>query len=724
MSDFSRILSFSLLLATGLSTGPLSAQEAATSQASESRDSTITYPAEFFAQYTPFSVNDMLDRIPGINLARQSGNGSNNGDPGSSSGSNRRGLGLGGDQILINGRRITGKENEGASQLSRIPANQVQYIEIIRGTSNDLDVRGGNQLINIVLLSAESRSTVAFEISSDHYHDGELKPGGKLSLTGQNGAFDYLLSAESEPRWEHRRGFETSILPGGTPNDTVKRVSTQDLQAITLSTNLGYRFDDNNVMHFNAQFNNSDAPKEEDRTITNLLTSPASTLFEFDDTDSSNDFWELGVDYERTFDNGARWKTLLIVNRKEGDSNRERFEIAGGNTQKDLFLDNYNLYQERIARSSYSFGFGQSQGLEIGIERAQTILNSSLQLGALTDPSLGSAAFGGLTPITDANATVEEIRYESFLVHNWQINSRMSLESTLILETSEITQSGDISKKRDFDFIRPKVDYRFDITPSLQFRATIGKDVAQLSFNDFTANINGADDDQDAIAGNPDLRQEQSWRYDINLEYRFNNDNGVINTNLFFHDLEDVIDKVDVSTQFSILSANGNIGDGERYGLSIDGSLRLGFIALREVLITSRLELEKSSVTDPFLGIERRLNRQGRGNISLGFRHDIPARNINYGFNMQHSIEDNRKAYDIDKIESYNSGDFVTMFVETRGWGNLTYRFEATNINEGTRCRVRSRYTNGTIATGTVNEIEDSCSHTGEKYAIKIRGTF
>ena len=113
-------------------------------------DSTVTYSAEFFAQFQPYSVNDMLQRIPGINLAR--GGGSTRGGPGSSQGGNRRGLGAGGDQVLINGRRIAGKENEGSSQLSRIPAREVDYIEIIRGTSGDLDVRGGTQVINLSLI--------------------------------------------------------------------------------------------------------------------------------------------------------------------------------------------------------------------------------------------------------------------------------------------------------------------------------------------------------------------------------------------------------------------------------------------------------------------------------------------------------------------------------------------------------------------------------------------
>ncbi|GJM14225.1 MAG: hypothetical protein DHS20C12_26280 [Pseudohongiella sp.] len=693
------------------------------SSAQETTDSTVTYPAEFFAQYEPFSVNDMLDRIPGITVAR-GGGGGGNGGPGSSGGSGRRGLGLGGDQILINGRRTTGKENEGNSQLSRIPANQVQYIEIIRGTSGELDVRGGSQVINIVLLEAESRSSIAYEINADHLHDGELKPGGKVSLTGQRGALDYLFSAESEPRWDRRKGFENSLLADGSPNDDVSRITTTDSQPLVFSTNLGYEFSPNDIGHLNAQYEDAAAPFYDERTIFDYQSNPRNDTVQFDNTDQTSEFWEIGGDYEHTFANNARWKTLFIVNKKEEDSLRERFDITATTRDKDLFLANFNRYQERIIRSSYSFAFAGSQNIEAGIERAQTILDSSLQLGLLSGSAAASPDFGGLPPISDSNATVEELRYETFIIHNWQLNSRMSLESTLIVETSEISQSGDVTRSRDFDFIRPKVDYRFDITPSLQFRATIEKDVSQLSFNDFTANTNSGDDDQNTIAGNPELRQEQSWRYDLNLEYRFNQDNGVVSSNFYYHDLEDVIERVDVSTPTTIQSANGNIGDGERYGLSLNGSLRMSMIGQPGMLVTGGLALESSNVVDPFLGIERRLSRQGRGNYNLGFRHDMPERNINYGFTYRNSVRDNNKVYDIDRIESYNSDAFSILFVEYQGIEGMTIRFEATNPHESNRCRVRSRYTGGTIATGVLSEIEDSCSHTGEKYAIKIRGTF
>ena len=70
--------------------------------------------------------------------------------------------------MLINGnRRIAGKGNEGNQQPSRIPASEVQYIEIIRGTSGDLDVRGGTQVINVVLNEAQSNVSFAY---GEHGH--------------------------------------------------------------------------------------------------------------------------------------------------------------------------------------------------------------------------------------------------------------------------------------------------------------------------------------------------------------------------------------------------------------------------------------------------------------------------------------------------------------------------------------------------------------------------
>jgi len=687
-------------------------------QPTTDENATVTYPASFFEQYQPYSVNDMLVRIPGINLALGGG-----GDAGGADG-NRRGLGAGGDQVLINGRRIAGKGNEGNQQLSRIPATDVEYIEIIRGTSGDLDVRGGTQVINIVLLQAESSTSYAYEINMDHYHDGKYQPGGKFSATGQNGGFTYFLSAELEPRWEFRNGFEESLNLDGSLNETVDRDQGGDAWPTSFAANLGYEFDSRNIANLNFQLTNNSFDAYADRIITDFRVSPATVNVERDETPTEDNSWEIGGDYMRVFENGSRWRTLFIVNEAESDSVRDRLQIDGTLTTKDLYLSNYAKTQERILRSSYVFDPADSQSLEVGIERAQTILDTSLQLGLLTGAAGGDSRFGGLTPITDANGTVEELRYEYFAIHNWQINDRMSLETTMLFEDSEITQSGDVSKSRSFTFFRPKIDYRFDITPAIQFRATAEKDVAQLSFSDFTASIDGSDDEQNAFEGNADLKQTQSWRYLANLEYRLPNDAGVLSGNIFYNDLDDLIDNVDVSTATEVLGARGNIGSGEQYGINLNSSIRLLMINQPNMLFTAGLNIEESSLTDPFLNVEReRSIRGGASRYSFGFRHDIPSRNsMNWGFNYRREFYNDFLVYDVDKIEEYPKVGSISAWVEVQAWGGLVYRFETRDQRH--RCRIRTRYINGTIATGMVDEIEDSCSDAGPVLAIKIRGTF
>lgn len=693
----------------------------AQNQPTTSDDSTITYPASFFDQYQPYSVNDMLARIPGINVALSGGG--PQGGPGSSGGSGRRGLGAGGDQVLINGRRIAGKGNEGNSQLSRIPATEVQYIEIIRGTSGDLDVRGGSQVINVVLNEAESSTSYAYEINMDHYHDGKYQPGGKFSATGQNGGFNFFLSAELEPRWEFRDGFETSYNPDGSLNETVDRDEGRDAWPTSLQANLGYEFTPQDTANLNLQWTNNDFDAYADRTITDFDFTPPSVVIERDEIPNENSSWEIGGDYMHVFDNGSRWRTLFIVNDSDNNNIRDRFKINQNVATADLYLANFVQTQERIVRSSYVFDLNEAQSLEAGVERAQTILTTSLQLGLLGDEP-GSERFGGLSPVTDASGTVEEMRYEYFAIHNWQINDRMSLETTFLFEDSEITQSGDVAKSRDFNFFRPKLDYRFDITPAIQFRASIEKDVAQLSFTDFTASIDGSDDEQNAFEGNADLRQEQSWRYEANLEYRLPNDAGVINGNVFYHDLDDLIDNVDVSANGEVLGARGNIGSGERYGFNLNSSVRLLMFNQPDMLLTAGLNMEESTVTDPFLNVDRERSMRGGGSrYSFGFRHDIPSRNnMNWGFNYRREFYNEFTVYDVDKIERYPKFGSYSGWLEVQSWGGLVYRFEARDNRD--RCRIRTRYINGTIANGDIDEIEDSCSDAGPVLAIKVRGTF
>lgn len=687
----------------------------------ESDDSTTTYPSTYFEQFAPVSVNDMLNQIPGIervlneNLGRLGF-----GDQ------NDRGLGAT-SPILIDGKRLAGKANEAQSQLERIAASEVDYIQIIRGTSSDLDVQNAGQLVNIVLKQAQSRSTVAFEAGLQHFDDGNVEPEGTLSLTGQRGRLNYLVSASARSGYRLDQTTELSLYPDLSFNEFIDLEREQDQTNYRINSNLTFDFTDRDRFALNALYGESDPPSSLLRRITDYNDVEPSVTFQRELVPATSSNWEVGGDYEHNFSDGDKYKFLFIGNDRSNDSTRERFAFAnpGDTEQKNLFLDNSSRYREKIIRTSYTWNLASGQGLEFGVEAARTSQDSELRLG-LSLPGEPSPLHGGLTPVPLPNsvATVEENRYEGFAVHNWRLNSRMSLESSLVAEFSEIEQTGDINNTRDFDFLKPKFDFRFDINSAFQMRLSAEKTVSQLSFADFSASTVNQDEDQDTIAGNPELEQEEWWRYVLNLDYRLPNNGGVLTSRLFYYDIQGAIGRIDISPSATQLeTTNGNVGNGRVTGLNLDASIRLGFLGLPQALLTAGLLVQDMSIEDPLIGGERQVIPFDRGSFRIGFRHDIPSRTLNYGLNYTDRFDGNRPMYDIDNVIYFGSNSNLTLFLEKSGFAGLTFRLEAINVLDHATKRERRRF-DGYLRDGVLKEIERFSTVSGVQFALKIRGTF
>ena len=575
-----RVALFLMIFVTSAAT---SAQQ--NSLQSGTDDSTITYSADYFQQFSPVSVSDMLDRIPGIELVL-------NDNQGGFDFGAVRGLG-GSSQILIDGKRMAGKANEAQSQLDQIAASEVAYIEIIRASSSDLDVQNTGQVVNIVLKQANSRSNLSFQAGLQSYQDYTVEPLGLLALTGSRGRLNYLVSASAVSGYDYQESFELSLHRDLGFNEIVELDFTREQTIYTLTSNFTYDLNARYRIAFNALYGKNDPPSSLLRKITDFNAIPPATSFEREIIPSTSTNWELGGDYEHNFGSNAKYKILFIVNDKKAETTRERYQFddLGEEEHKNLFLNNSSRYRENIIRTSYTWNVAAGQGLELGFEAARTIQDTDLKLG-LPVSGQASPQFGDLVPVPLPNAvsTVEEIRYEGFAVHNWKINARMSLESSLVAEFSEIEQTGDISNKRDFNFIKPRFDFRFDVSNALQLRATVEKVVSQLSFADFAAATNERDEDQDTVAGNPQLEQEESWRYTLRLDYRLPDDGGVLNSRLFYYEIENVNARIDVSQQADRLeSSNGNVGTGSVLGLNLNASIRFGFIGLPQALLTAGL---------------------------------------------------------------------------------------------------------------------------------------
>ena len=263
----------------------LSLGSSISAQDSVGDDSTVRYPAAYFEEWAPVTAQDMMDRIPGLSSGggnrggySSSGRGGPGGGPGGGGGGSREGRGFGsgsgGSEILINGKRTAGKNNSTGSQLGTITADQVNYFEIIRGTSGELDVRGSGQVVNVVLFEELSSATIQFEAILQLSEDDTMSPGGNLSFSGQQGGFDYQVSARTNDVYFRSLSKENSILGDFSPNDLIREDGATDGNSSTISTNLGYDINSKSSARFNAQLGEGNGETDMFRRTTDLKVNP------------------------------------------------------------------------------------------------------------------------------------------------------------------------------------------------------------------------------------------------------------------------------------------------------------------------------------------------------------------------------------------------------------------------------------------------------------------
>lgn len=694
--------------------GATSTPEAANVPA-ENTDSTVVYTADFFAQYNPVTANDMLDRIPGISLG--------GGGPGGGGGD--RGLGTGGN-LLINGQRTAGKDNSARDQLERITAAEVERIEIIRDTTGALNVRGAGEVINLILVAAESRSSTTVELVTRLNHDDTFEAGGSVAWSQQVGNFQALVNVQSRPNYENRDNREVRLGPNGELIGTLFETNIRDQDEQVLSTNMSYSIGPHR-MQLNALIGEGDHPRPVRRDFVDFTDAGLVNRIEEEDIRNEEQNWEVGGDYEFNFDNGSRLALLFVVNDEIRNSIRERFAAnpAEVGLSKNLFIDSRREVSEFIVQSNYNFSLTEAQSLRVGIERADTQLDSSLLIGSSFGSEPPSASVGGLSPllsISNPGTTVQEIRYEGFAFHNWTLNDRSSLESSIVYETSEISQSGVVRKTRDFQFWRPSFDYRFNFTDNFRFRGTIGRNVSQLSFSSFAATSNDEDRDLNALAGNPELEPETSWSYEGELEYRLPNDGGVLSTSIGYTDIDNYIGRINATIDPNEpLSATGNVAPAKRWSMFNRASIRLGKLNLPDAILGVTVGLFDSEIEDPFLLTEQRIG--GRGFVGINFRHDITPLGLSYGISYSHSIWGGNKDIDIQTITQNDRERSLDLFVSKVWFEDWTFRLESDNTLDASRCRYRQRF-DGTTIGGTLSLIQDSCSSRYRRLVLSVQTTF
>ncbi len=687
--------------------------------------SVVTYDKDYFIKYDPVTLLDMLQRVPGVQAIldanrRAGGSGTNRG------GQQERGFGSGGDQILINNKRLSGKANNISDTLQRISAGQVQRVEIIRGASSDLDVQSQGLVVNVVMDESASTSSTFWKIGGRYSETYVFSPDFQISRNGSLGNIDYILGVEAKQSQHIEHRLDKIFTPNNVLTGDAGRNTDNITKYLRFNANITYSGENGDELRLNGQFEPGKYTKREPRfkqTINQLRE-----LQNWDE-DQKTQKWEVGGDYTRNIDGIGSWKTLFIANRDRIDK-QELFEENLTTGDVPFFRnDQYRVRKEKILRTSLTHGFMQDQVIEVGVEAAT---NNFDKMFISEDYDMG--AF--VTKVND-DVAVKENRYEIFANHTYNISSNMVLQSSLTGEFSKITSvsvpltGANIERSKNFSFLKPRIDFRYDFTENDQLRASVEKKVSQLDFQNFVATFDATNDI--LRLGNTGIVPEKSWNYSLAYEHRLPNDSGALQLEVFYRDIKDYIELVDFTAfidangnpiarvNIDPISVSGNIPTAESYGIKATGNLRLGFIGVPEAVFSVDYAWENTDVIDQFSGVHRPFKWKSEHEVTINFRHDVTAWNLSYGFKGR--IKSDSSRHEINQVANTYNGDLYEAFAEIKIFSDLKLIFRFEHITP-LKFTTDLKFYNDHIRYDDLNRLENRQWKYVREYSVFLQGTF
>lgn len=639
----------------------------------------------------------MLNQIPGVNIVFESG-----------ATTERRGLRANQEQILINGKQISAKENDAGAALQRISASQVERIELIRGNVAEVDGNTG-RVLNVIFKD-DAQSLYSYFAGWVGYRDGTWRPSGNATYAYTSPNLNYSIGLRSDLSYRPWQRLEQISEPDGTPRRDIFDTEQYLSQFYRVSGSLDYRLPGERELQVNALIQHRDIDREKREFVSNPSNPTPFQSDILEDDRRNRETGEISVDYEFPLGRNGRFTAVGFFNIEAEDKARDVYDLIPLDEPILLFETRDDLKTETIARGTYDRSLSEGQSLEVGLEVAFNTQDTKFEVFVRD-----GADFTALD-IFNSDSLIEELRAEPFVTYSVAAG-KWQFEAGLTVEASELKQSGpDVSAKRTLTYAKPKLNAWFTATEQSKFWAFVERDITQLNFLEFIATIQA--DERELEAGNPDLLPEKSWDLEAGWEQRFFGDGGLLSVRGFYRDVSDVSETISFD---GIISQPGNIGSGRELGFDADGSIRLESLGLVDGVINASYLRRSTRVTDPFTGERRPFAFTPRYEFNASYRQElgfVPASaSISFrktGRQFDFDLDETTTFVEepnIDLVLDYRFSDKVSMYLTL---GNALNRETTTD---------RTGYLLNAID-GRIGRFERETQTWGRYWLATLKGTF
>ena len=627
----------------------LTASLTAAETAKEGAIRQIYYP-EDFSQFVPRSALDLVKQVPGFSVDEGGGD---------------RGFGQADTNVLINGRRVSGKSNGPTEALERLSVDSVIRLEVVDGASLDIGGMSG-QVVNVVTASEK-------EVTGLFRYTPRFRPTGAnseerlreftVALTGGSDDSEWTLRLANEQRRFSDAGAELVRNSADEITDTRYEKALNEFDRPSISGSYSHVAENGSVFNLVAELNGnySDRGERSER----LAGDPAENTRVFRSSEDEHNY-EIGADYE--FNLGTGRLKLMGLHRFESSPTKDRTTttFVNGLMEGSSFKRQADE-AESIVRTEFSFPALSSQW-RWSVEATENYLDLDSRLDRLD-------AAGVLIPVDlpDAEARVEEMRFESTLNVSKQLSDKMTLQATVGAEYSEISQTG--SSKVTRDFVRPKgfLSLNYKPTDDLFLSAKLERAVGQLRFFDFIATVDVNQEREDVT--NVNLVPPQSWEWTLEAQQSLGK-SGNLTLSLFYEDIEDIVDRIPIEGGGQ---APGNIDNASAYGGFFDATFLSDEFFWRGGRADLSLGYVNTEVEDPILGNTRKISGDFYKSYSLSLRQDFNETPWAIGAVVDYNEQ--APSVRIDEV-SFNNKSRGTLyfFVEHKDVMGLTVKAFAWNL--------------------------------------------
>ncbi len=651
-----------------------------------------TFLPEDFARFAPRSAFDMARNVPGFAIR---------------SGDDARGLGQADTNVLVNGRRISGKANGPVEALRRVPVEDVVRLELVDGASLDIGGLTG-QVLNVV-----TRATG--QVSGQFRYQPEFRSfgtparllQGSVALAGSSAKSEWTMALRNESNRRGAMGPEQVFDGFGTLIAIRDEQSNFNNDRPSFSGSFARTADNGNILNLTGQTQGY-IYRESEISFQRPPGGSVERTRRLRRTEDEFNY-ELGADYEFGLGPG---RLKLIGYRRYEDSpftNAVATEYADGRASQGSLFVRDATSGETILRSEYTVKAG-SGNLVAALEGARNYL------GIVSAFSERDAA-GVCQPVAldGATARVDEDRFDGGLTWSRALARNLQLQVSAGGEYSRISQSGPFGLTRTF--WRPKGFASLDwkVASNLNIAGRIERVVGQLDFFDFIATV---DVDQDRTNdSNANLKPQQSWLYNLEANWRLGK-LGNVTVSGYLEDLTDVVDQIPLPSGGQ---APGNLPSARLYGVETQATLLSDGLGWRGTRIDISAGWNHSAVRDPLLGTVREVSGNELFTTDFRLRHDFPDTPWALGF--RGDWRKNARAVRIDEV-SLNQPSFAQVFgfLEHKDVAGMTVRARVGNLTDQKDRFERTVFTDRAAGIAAFSERRER--RFGTIFSLDIEGSF